>query len=159
MLDSDETCSCILDSDVSDVCWEWLWFSDGSDGRQCESRSNCLCSSSALWANMMLTFLWWARASSLSFSYSRKHTINNKKLESKWSLIFHYPNLPITALPILFHLWSSRGIYYIADLFYNLGLCSFQDLQKNNNPTGSSFFFYLLFLFKTHEIWHTRQIW
>lgn len=87
MLDSDETCGCILDSDVSDVCWDWLWFPDescgwfdgilNSVGRLYESRCNCLCSSSALWANMMLTFLWWARASSLSFSYSRKHIINN----------------------------------------------------------------------------------
>ena len=78
-------------SDVSDCLWDCLWFSDGgcgcgcfdgvldcdgSDGWQCESRCNFLCSFSALCANMMLTFLWCARASSLSFSYRRKYTIS-----------------------------------------------------------------------------------
>lgn len=46
----------------------------GSDGWLGESRWSFLCSSSALWANMMLTFLWWASASSLSFSCRRKET-------------------------------------------------------------------------------------
>lgn len=80
------------DSCVSDVCRHLLdemQDSEGSDGRQCESRRSCLCSSSALWANMMLTFLWWARASSLSFSYSRKHTSVPNHSSASWNVKHH----------------------------------------------------------------------
>jgi len=65
------TCGRASDSGASGVCRDRLRSSAGSSGLWCELRR--LCSSSPLWANMMLTFLWWASASSLSFSCGRKH--------------------------------------------------------------------------------------
>lgn len=88
---SSDCCSAwTSDFNVSFVCWDLLrlWVFEGScgcfdrmlDSGWCDdwhsvSLCSCLCSSSALCANMMLTFLWWASSSSLSFSYSRKHQV------------------------------------------------------------------------------------
>lgn len=67
-------------------------------------------------------------------------------ITTKWHYhtpIFHNYNLLLGGRTLAYPIWSKNGIYILGQLFNTNGLCTFQEIQRQYNLQGFSFFLYL----------------